>query len=85
MLLAELQYFPPIIFFKASYEETYIYLDQYEPYLKMRFRNRCLIAGANGIISLSIPLEKGRHQHAGMNEVRISYSEDLAEPAPEVH
>ncbi len=76
MLLAELQYFPPIIFFKASYKETYIYLDQYEPYLKMSFRNRCLIAGANGIISLSIPLEKGRDQRARMNEVRISYLED---------
>lgn len=76
MLLAELQYFPPIIFFKISYKETYIYLDQYEFYRKMSFRNRCLIAGANGIISLSIPLEKGRDQRARMNEVRISYSED---------
>lgn len=76
MFLSELQYFPPIIFFKTSYKETYIYLDQYEFYLKMSFRNRCLIAGANGIISLSIPLEKGRDQRARMNEVRISYSED---------
>ncbi len=76
MFLSELQYFPPIIFFKASYRETYVYLDQYEFYRKMSFRNRCLIAGANGIITLSIPLEKGRDQLARMNEVRISYSED---------
>jgi hypothetical protein len=76
MFLAEIQYFPPISFFKISYSETYIYLDQYEHYRKMSFRNRCLIAGANGIISLSVPLLQGREQRAPVNEVRIAGSED---------
>jgi hypothetical protein len=42
----------------------------------MSFRNRCLIAGANGIISLSVPLQHGRNQQSQMNEVRIARSED---------
>jgi hypothetical protein len=75
MFLSDIQYFPPITFFKASYRETYIYLDQYEIYRKMGFRNRCLIAGANGIISLSVPLEKGRNQRLPVREVRISQLE----------
>ena len=44
-------------------------------YRKMSFRNRCLIAGAQGMISLSVPLEQGRNQQIPMNEVRISYTE----------
>jgi hypothetical protein len=38
----------------------------------MSFRNRCIIAGANGPISLSVPLEFGRDQKKPMKDVRIS-------------
>jgi hypothetical protein len=72
MIVCELQYFPPVSFFSTLFEETYIYLDIYEIYRKMSFRNRCLVAGAQGIISLSVPLHHGRNQHLPMNEVRIS-------------
>jgi hypothetical protein len=37
----------------------------------MSFRNRSLIAGANGIISLSIPLLDGRDQKMKIRDVRI--------------
>lgn len=72
MNVFELQYFPPVTFFTTSLEETYLYLDIYEIYRKMSFRNRCIITGAQGIISLSVPLENGRNQHIPMQEVRIS-------------
>ncbi|MDP4132147.1 MAG: WbqC family protein [Bacteroidota bacterium] len=75
MLLSEIQYFPPITFFKSSYGQTHIYLSQYEIYRKTSFRNRCLIAGANGIISLSVPLQHGRNQQAPMHAVKIAWSE----------
>ena len=42
----------------------------------MSFRNRCLIAGAQGIISLSVPLHEGRNQQLPMNEVLISETEN---------
>jgi WbqC-like protein family len=38
----------------------------------MSFRNRALIAGANGIISLSVPLLEGRSQRMPFKDVRIS-------------
>ena len=75
MIVFELQYFPPVSFFSTLYGETYFYLDIYEIYRKMSFRNRCLIAGAQGIIPLSVPLQEGRNQHIPMNEVRISDAE----------
>jgi hypothetical protein len=76
MIVSELQYFPPLTFFSALYSNTYVYLDIYEPYRKMSFRNRCLIAGDRGVISLSVPLKKGRNQRLPINEVIISDAEN---------
>jgi len=42
----------------------------------MSFRNRCIIAGAHGTISLSVPLQNGRNQNLPMNEVLISDKEN---------
>jgi hypothetical protein len=76
MIISDLQYFPPITFISTLFKETYIYLDLYEQYRKMSFRNRCLIAGAEGVISLSVPLEDGRSQLRPMKEVRVSETEN---------
>jgi hypothetical protein len=75
MIVCELQYFPPVTFFTTLNGESYLYLNIYEIYRKMSFRNRCMIAGAQGIISLSVPLQHGRNQQLPMNEVRISDTE----------
>ncbi len=76
MIVSELQYFPPVTFLTTLYNETYAYLDVYENYRKMSFRNRCVIAGAQGTISLSVPLQDGRNQNLPMNEVLISEIEN---------
>jgi hypothetical protein len=76
MVLSELQYFPPISFVGTLFKESYMLFDIYEPYRKMSFRNRCIVAGAQGIISLSIPLINGRNQILPMNEVLISNQEN---------
>ena len=73
-LITELQYFPSVIFYKNSYEFSNIIFEQYESYQKMSFRNRCIIAGANGLITLSIPLQEGRNQKTIMKEVKIEDS-----------
>ncbi len=76
MIISELQYFPPVNFLATLYGETYVYLDIYETYRKMSFRNRCIIAGAQGVISLSVPLLEGRNQNIPMSEVLISDKEN---------
>jgi hypothetical protein len=70
-LVVESQYFPVSILFKKSIEILNIKIDEYEPWRKMSFRNRCVVAGANGPINLSIPVLEGREQKKAMNEVAI--------------
>lgn len=74
LLVTDIQYFPPLIFFKNSYKFTHINIEQCETWQKMSFRNRCQIAGAGGIIDLSIPLVNGRDQKAQLRDVRIADS-----------
>jgi len=71
-LLTDLQYFPSVNFFRISSEFSNIVFEQYETYQKMSFRNRCQIAGGEGIINLNIPLEGGRDQKRLMKDVRIA-------------
>lgn len=71
-LIFDIQYFPSIIFYKISYNSTNIVFEQCESYQKMSFRNRCLIAGAEGPIGLSIPLVGGRGQKCLTRDVRVA-------------
>lgn len=73
-LLVDIQYFPSIILYKNLNKFSNIIFEQYEYYQKMSFRNRCRIAGADGPIDLSVPLEKGRDQKSLVKDVRISGS-----------
>src|SRR5580704_3578670 len=71
-LIIDIQYFPPIILYKSLYKFSNIVFDQYETYQKMGFRNRCQVAGAEGVVDLSVPLLKGRGQKTLVRDVRIS-------------
>ncbi len=75
-IISDLQYFGSINWYKLLFEFSDIYIEQYEVYQKMSFRNRCIIAGSNGLINLSVPIEKRRVQKLIMKDVRISYSEN---------
>ena len=71
-ILVDSQYFPPVALIKTSFGQTHIVFDQYEWHRKMGFRNRMLVAGAEGVVSLSIPLVMGRNQQVPAKDVRIS-------------
>ena len=43
--------------------------------MKGSYRNRCHIAGPNGLLRLSIPLEKGKNEQQSIKSVRIAYHE----------
>src|ERR1700761_7724193 len=65
------QYLGNVIYYKALFNSKHIELEAYERHQKSGFSNRCYIAGANGLITLSIPLIKGRNQKASVNEIEI--------------
>ena len=68
-------YLPPISWFSVFLDpENEIIIEQYESFPKQTFRNRTNIYGANGKLSLIIPIN-----HNGMREfkdIEISYRED---------
>jgi hypothetical protein len=71
-LVIDIQYFPSIYLYKNLSQFSDIIFDQYEAYQKMGFRNRCQLAGAEGVVNLSVPLEKGRGQRTLVRDVRTS-------------
>lgn len=63
--------FPCISCWAAIAGNETLLLDGYEHFEKMTYRNRYYLAGANGLLTLSIPLQHGREQRAAMKDVRI--------------
>lgn len=70
-VITELQYFGSINYYKTLLQYSYIGFDIWEQYRKMSFRNRCYIAGGNGLIELSVPLINGRNQRIPFAAVQI--------------
>ncbi len=70
-ILLELQYLGSIQYYSKFLSFDSICIEQHENYRKGSFRNRCIIASANGTIPLSIPLLKGKHQQTGIRSVAI--------------
>ena len=76
ILVTDCHYFSPAIFFKKAVNFSHVKIDVYDTCRKMTFRNRCVIAGANGPIILSVPLEDGRDQKKPVKDVRIARGTD---------
>ena len=53
-----------------AHDETLI--EQYDHYRKQTYRNRCIIASADGPLALTIPTEKSETPKCLMKDVRIS-------------
>ena len=74
-VLLPIFYLPPILWFSVFLnDETEILFEQFEHFPKQTYRNRTNIYGANGKLSLIIPIK-----HTGkrvLNEIEISYAED---------
>ncbi len=64
---APVQYFSKLILFKK------IYLEQFENFPKQTYRNRYEIMGANGPVSLVVPVVKGRGSKIKIRDLQISY------------
>ena len=72
-LLIEYQYFGTVNYYKTLFQFSNIKFEEYENYEKGSFRNRTPVPGANGVINLSVPLQKGRDQKAPFRDIKIDY------------
>ena len=66
--LAPIQYYSKLL--QCGSDVTYI--EAYDNYAKQTYRNRCLIADANGPLALTIPTEKPAEGKCLMRDIRIS-------------
>ena len=65
-------YLPPISFFTAINSGGDVLIEQDDNYCKQTYRNRCRIATAGGVQTLTIPVVKSDSPKQLMKDVRIS-------------
>jgi len=68
-------YFGNIEFYKKLSSYDSVLVESYETYPKQTFRNRCEITTANGLLPLSIPIEKPNGSKTRTNEILLSSKE----------
>lgn len=73
--IADSQYFGSVNYYNNLFFHTNTIIEVFDNYQKMSFRNRCTLAGSNGLIDLSIPIVGGRNKRQLMGEVKIDYSQ----------
>ena len=66
--LAPIQYYTKLL--QCGLDTAYI--EAWDSYIKQTYRNRCIIADANGSLSLTIPTEKTTEGKCLMRDIRIS-------------
>ena len=65
-------YLAPIEYYSALFRAERAIVEVHDNYQKQSYRNRCLIAGANGVTSLNIPIEKPSTAKCRMKDIRIA-------------
>lgn len=65
-------YLAPVQYYAWMLAADEVILEQYDHYLKQTYRNRCIIAAADGPLSLTIPIIKPENEKCPMKDIRIS-------------
>src|SRR5690554_3425554 len=65
-------YLAPIEYYYALNRCNKAIIEINDNYQKQSYRNRCIIAGANGPLPLSIPIEKPKSTKSLMKDIRIA-------------
>ena len=65
--------FFPNVQYMSKFLTGKVVIEKYETYPKQTYRNRCNILSANGVLPLSVPVQK--NYHTLTKDIRIDYSE----------
>ncbi len=65
-------YLAPVQYYTKLFACRRAYVEGYDHYMKQTYRNRCVIATADGPLTLSIPTEKPETPKCLMKDIRIS-------------
>jgi hypothetical protein len=69
-------YLGPLSYFAFLLQAKEVRVEQHENYIKQTYRNRCLILAANGVMALSIPVDKNKRSNCPIRDVRLSTHSD---------
>lgn len=69
-------YFPPVSYVAVMLESGNIMVEQYETFPKQTYRNRTVIATANGLLSLTVPVVRTNGNHTYTKDMTICYNEN---------
>ena len=74
--LLQTTYFGPIQWYQKLYRYDHCLIEQYDSFQKQTYRNRCVIATANGTQALTVPVESDKREvisdKQAVKDVRIS-------------
>lgn len=73
MVYTDLHYFGTLTYYSAFAGTERVVFDIQAAFSKMSFKNRMVIASAQGPLHLTIPVVGGRDQKTPMDQMRISY------------
>lgn len=51
-------YFGPVQWYQKLHRHQTVFIEQHDSYVKQTYRNRCVIATANGLQALTVPVER---------------------------
>ena len=68
----ESAYLAPVQYYTKLYHYPEVFTEVQDNYIKQTYRNRCHIATADGVLALSIPIEKPDTPKCVMKDIRIS-------------
>jgi len=74
MTLLSTTYLGPIQYYSKLISSEKIIIEKFEHYPKQTYRNRCLIFGANGPQTLTVPVTKGDQLKIFTKDIQIDYS-----------
>jgi len=73
-VLLSTTYLGPIQYYSKLISSERVILERFEHYPKQTYRNRCVIYGANGPQTLTVPVTKGNELKIYSKDIRIDYS-----------
>ena len=65
-------YLAPIQYYSKIFRAKEVIIETDDNYQKQSYRNRCIIAAANGPLALSIPIEKSKELKCKMKDIKIA-------------
>jgi len=65
-------YFGPVQWYQKLYRADLVLIERHESFLKQTYRNRCIIATAQGVQTLTVPVTAPDNGERGIDRMRIS-------------